>query len=130
VEIVRFPDALVPRARAEYAAKHANDNIWDSEYVTNHANLDNNNDEDIYTDDDDLFLAIEQALAHAEIDMVFVEARDSGLGIVLGRPDNKKRTKRHARVVCAEDEQMLRVQSRYQQYVLDRQTIHARIVAN
>jgi hypothetical protein len=127
-EIQRFPDALIPRARAEYAARRKKPNIWDE--ADRDSTITKFSDDEIFEDDDDLCFAVEQALDHLEIDMVFVEAADSGRGIVLGRPDNKKRTKKHARIICAEDDQMVRVQKKYQPFVLDRETVHARIVAN
>src|SRR6266536_5330429 len=122
-EIHYFPDRLLERARAEYAAR-TKPNIWDE---AKHSSTTKFTDDEIFEDDDDLCFVIEQALDHSEIDMLFVEAADSGRGIVLGRPDNKNRTKRHARLVCAEDEQMLRVRRRYEYFVLDKETVHARI---
>src|SRR6266536_4045514 len=119
-EIHYFPDRLIPRARAWYAAQ-PKPNLWDDAIpnIPDEGSL-------VFTDDDDLFFAVEQALDHKEIDMVLVEAEDSGRGIILGRPDNKNRTRTHARLICAEDEQMLMVQKRYQHFVLDKETVQAR----
>jgi hypothetical protein len=61
--------------------------------------------------------------------MIFVESAESRGGIVLRNPANK-RTKNHARLVCADDEQLQKVMEKYRLHLLDKQVVAARINAN
>jgi hypothetical protein len=76
------------------------------------------NDEDVFHDTDDLFYAIDHALAYSAISMVIVQASDNGRGIFLRNPERKP-TKAIAKFVCAGSDQLQLAQDKYSSFMID-----------
>jgi len=118
-QIAPMPDRLLPRITEHYAAKT---NIWYG------SQPDEKIGEPIWNDDE-LFFAIDQAFEYQQFDTVMLESEESGRGVALRNPKNK-RSKTHARVICGDDDLLMKAMERYQSFVLDFETVCARLRAN
>ncbi len=108
--------------QAEYKASR---NLWKNDLWKNDL-LKNDN---IYDNDEDLFFILEQALEYPNLDMMFVRVADSGRGLFFGHSDRRPTKKEICYITCATDEQLLMLQEKYQQFVLDRDVVGSRIIS-
>jgi hypothetical protein len=126
--IMTIPADIVAKAKKEYAARK----FFDECAIPVDPKVFGEKEDDIFpaNANDDMFFAIDRALENPDINMVFVEASDSGDWFPLRNPEHKP-TKSIAKIVCAEDDQLLLVRDKYASFIIDSlETVYARISPN